>query len=78
MDSGVLRSQRCQVADKLRVDVTLSQREAALIALAVELGGHGDKAGALRALSAQGAREMLARIAPAKLAEHDRRFGGAE
>lgn len=61
-----------------RVDVTLSEREAALVALAVEFGGYGDKAGALRALATQGARELLSRIAPDRLAAVDRRFGGAD
>ena len=61
-----------------RVDVTLSTHEAEIISAAVSHGGHGDKAGALRALGVQRARTLLQEVAPLKLAEIDRRFGGGE
>ena len=61
-----------------RVDVTLSEQEAALIAAAVRLGGHGDKAGAIRALAVQRCRTLLQEVAPVELARIDQRFGGEE
>lgn len=67
-----------KLARRPRVGVPVSPLQRAILAAVVEPGGYGDQAGALRALGIQGARELLARTAPAKLAEIDRRFGGAE
>ena len=61
-----------------RVDVTLSEHEAAIVGAAVSHGGQGDKAGALRALGVQRARTLLMEVAPEKLAAIDRKFGGTE
>lgn len=56
--------------------MSLSPSERTILCAAVATGGYGDLAGAIRALSVQGARELLGRLAPAKLEEIDRRFGG--
>jgi len=59
-----------------RPGVSISDHEKALL-LAVVTGGHGytDAPSVLRVGGVQMARDILARTAPAKLAEIDRRFG---
>ena len=78
--AGTLRAcyWRQEVQMTKRVDVTLSEQEAAIVAAAVRYGGHGDKAGAIRALAVQRGRVLLQEVAPVELAKIDRRFGGEE
>ena len=62
-----------------RVSVSLSAHENALVRALVAYGqGAGDAADVLRFGGVQHARETLARTAPEKLAEIDRRHGGEE
>ena len=66
------------MAREERIGVSLSEYEKAIAAGCVQLCGYVDQSAVLRALGIPGARDLLARTAPAKLAEIDRRFGGTE
>ena len=61
-----------------RIGVSLSPYEKAIAAACVQLCGYPDQSSVLRIDGITGARDKLAKVAPEKLAEIDRRFGGTE